>query len=64
MSVLSSVQPDLRRRKRINWQKVLVIFLFAVVPLFLLIPPLFRGLAALCRAVVRGVKSIFIKKGR
>ena len=37
MSVLSSVQPDLRRRKRINWQKVLVIFLFAVVPLFLLI---------------------------
>ena len=30
----------------------------------LLIPPLFRGLAALCRAVVRGVKSIFIKKGR
>ena len=30
----------------------------------LLIPPLFRSLAALCRAVVRGVKSIFIKKGR
>ena len=30
----------------------------------LLIPPLFRGLAALCRAVVRSVKSIFIKKGR
>ena len=30
----------------------------------LLIPPLFRGLAALCRAVVRGVKSIFIKKRR
>ncbi len=30
----------------------------------LLIPPLFRGLTALCRAVVRSVKSIFIKKGR
>lgn len=29
-----------------------------------LIPPLFRGLTALCRAVVRSVKSIFIKKGR
>ena len=37
MSVISSVQPDLRRRKRVNWQKLLVIFLFAVVPLFLLI---------------------------
>ena len=30
----------------------------------LLIPPLFRGLTALCRAVVRSVKSILIKKGR
>ena len=28
----------------------------------LLIPPLFRGVAALCRAIFRGVKSIFIKK--
>ena len=37
MSVIASrVQPDLRR-KRINWQKVLVITLFAAVPLFLLI---------------------------
>ncbi|MBR0039980.1 MAG: DUF1700 domain-containing protein [Oscillospiraceae bacterium] len=29
----------------------------------LAIPPLFRGIARLCRAFVRGVKSIFIKKG-
>ncbi|MBQ9210587.1 MAG: sugar ABC transporter permease [Clostridia bacterium] len=36
MSVMSKVQPDLRR-KRINWQKVAVIVLFAIVPLFLLI---------------------------
>ena len=36
MSIVSTVQPDLRR-KRINWQKVLVIVLFAAVPLFLLI---------------------------
>ena len=36
MSTVSAVQPDLRR-KRVNWQKVLVIVLFAVVPLFLLI---------------------------
>ena len=36
MSVVSTVQPDLRR-KRINWQKVAVIVLFAVVPMFLLI---------------------------
>ena len=36
MSFVGTVQPDLRR-KRVNWQKVLVIFLFAVVPLFLLI---------------------------
>ena len=35
MSIVSTVQPDLRR-KRINWQKVLVIVLFAIVPLFLL----------------------------
>ena len=28
----------------------------------LAIPPLFRGLARLCRAFARGVKSIFIKK--
>jgi len=35
MSIVSTVQPDLRR-KRINWQKMLVIVLFAVVPLFLL----------------------------
>ena len=28
----------------------------------LLIPPVFRGMAALCRAIGRGVKSIFIKK--
>ena len=28
----------------------------------LAIPPLFRGIARLCRAFVRGVKSIFIKK--
>ncbi len=36
MSMVNAVQPDLRRKK-INWQKVAVIFLFAVVPLFLLI---------------------------
>ena len=36
MSMISSVQPDLRR-KNVNWQKVLVIVLFAIVPLFLLI---------------------------
>ena len=36
MSVARTVQPDLRRKK-INWQKVLVILLFAIVPLFLLI---------------------------
>jgi len=36
VSVVSTVQPDLRR-KRINWQKVAVIVLFAVVPMFLLI---------------------------
>ena len=36
VSTVSAVQPDLRR-KRVNWQKVLVIVLFAVVPLFLLI---------------------------
>ena len=36
MSLVHTVQPDLRR-KRINWQKVAVIVLFAVVPLFLLI---------------------------
>ncbi len=36
MSIVSTVQPDLRR-KRINWQKVAVITLFAAVPLFLLI---------------------------
>ena len=36
MSIVSTVQPDLRRKK-INGQKLLVIFLFAVVPLFLLI---------------------------
>ena len=35
MSFVGTVQPDLRR-KRVNWQKVLVIFLFAIVPLFLL----------------------------
>jgi len=35
MNIIGTVQPDLRR-KRINWQKVAVIFLFAVVPLFLL----------------------------
>ena len=35
MSIVSTVQPDLRK-KRINWQKVLVIVLFAAVPLFLL----------------------------
>ena len=28
----------------------------------LAIPPLFRGVAALCRALWRGIKSIFIKK--
>ena len=36
MSIIGTVQPNLRRRK-INTQKMLVIFLFAVVPLFLLI---------------------------
>ena len=36
MSFVGTVQPDLRR-KRVNWQKVLVIVLFAIVPLFLLI---------------------------
>ncbi|MBO4472121.1 MAG: sugar ABC transporter permease [Clostridia bacterium] len=35
MSFIGTVQPDLRR-KHVNWQKVLVIVLFAVVPLFLL----------------------------
>lgn len=28
----------------------------------LALPPLFRGVAALCRAIWRGIKSIFIKK--
>ena len=36
MSVTRAVQPDLRR-KRVNWQKVAVIVLFAFVPMFLLI---------------------------
>ena len=36
MSVTKAVQPDLRK-KRINWQKVAVILLFAIVPMFLLI---------------------------
>ena len=36
VSIIGTVQPNLRRRK-INTQKLLVIFLFAVVPLFLLI---------------------------
>ena len=36
MTVLKAVQPDLRR-KRVNWQKVAVITLFAFVPMFLLI---------------------------
>ena len=36
MSTVSLAQRDLRR-KRVNWQKVLVIALFAIVPLFLLI---------------------------
>ena len=36
MSTARAVQPDLRR-KRVNWQKVAVIVLFAIVPLFLLI---------------------------
>ena len=36
VSIIGTVQPNLRRRK-INTQKMLVIFLFAVVPLFLLI---------------------------
>ena len=35
MSIFKAVQPDLRRKK-VNWQKVLVIFAFALVPLFLL----------------------------
>ncbi|MBR2854906.1 MAG: sugar ABC transporter permease [Clostridia bacterium] len=36
VSVARTIQPDLRK-KRINWQKVAVIVLFAAVPLFLLI---------------------------
>ena len=36
MSITRAVQPDLRK-KRENWQKIAVIFLFAVVPMFLLI---------------------------
>lgn len=36
MSITRAVQPDLRK-KRVNWQKIAVIFLFAVVPMFLLI---------------------------
>ena len=36
MTVLKAVQPDLRRKK-VNWQKVAVITLFAFVPMFLLI---------------------------
>jgi len=36
MSITRPVQPDLRK-KRVNWQKIAVIFLFAVVPMFLLI---------------------------
>ena len=35
MSLARTIQPDLRKKK-INWQTVLVIFLFAAVPLFLL----------------------------
>jgi multiple sugar transport system permease protein len=36
MTALKAVQPDLRRKK-VNWQKVAVITLFAFVPMFLLI---------------------------
>ena len=36
MSITRAVQPDLRK-KRVNWQKIAVIFLFAIVPMFLLI---------------------------
>ena len=36
MSSTRAVQPDLRK-KRVNWQKVAVILLFAIVPMFLLI---------------------------
>ena len=36
MTVLKAAQPDLRRKK-VNWQKVAVITLFAFVPMFLLI---------------------------
>ena len=36
MSITRAVQPDLRK-KRVNWQKVAVILLFASVPMFLLI---------------------------
>ena len=36
MSITRAVQPDLRK-KRVNWQKVAVILLFAIVPMFLLI---------------------------
>ena len=36
MSTTRVIQPALRRRKKINGQKIAVIFLFAVVPLFLL----------------------------
>ena len=42
MSITRAVQPDLRK-KRVNWQKVAVILLFAIVPMFLLmgLPRLF-----------------------
>lgn len=36
MTVLRTIQPDLRRKK-VNWQKAAVIVLFAFVPMFLLI---------------------------
>lgn len=36
MNITRAVQPDLRK-KRVNWQKVAVILLFAIVPMFLLI---------------------------
>ena len=36
MSITRAVQPDLRK-KRVNWQKVAVILLFAIVPMFLMI---------------------------
>ena len=36
MSITRAVQPDLRK-KRVNWQKIAVILLFAIVPMFLLI---------------------------